>query len=221
MRKSMKPIALILLLLGPQAVFASWLPLWYDIPARNNPQDPAFSRAQGSIAVTASVKPALTAAVLAPAGWDFDAGGAQGWAADTSAEAGIVQAAASAGRSHDGCCSLACSCAFQGPITSGRARVDLSAGPLKLAGHSLKAWLYVPAGMNFGGGAYARLEAMGGAGGLILGPAAPLPLSAGWIPLKAELGTGSGADSIRSVALRIAGVQSAFYGTLYLDSVSY
>ncbi len=215
----MKPFALLLLMLAPRAAFA-W-PLWYDIPARNNPQDPAVHQSGGPIAVTASAQHATAQALVAAAGWGFDASGAQGWAAGAGEERGIVQAAASAARSHDGCCSLACVCAFQGLTTSGLVAVDLSASPLNLAGRTLTAWLYVPAGMNAAGGAYARLEAAGGTDGCIPGPAAPLPDTAGWIPLKAALGPGGPAGSIRGLALRIAGVRAPFYGTVYLDSVGY
>jgi hypothetical protein len=211
----MKQIALALLLLLPQAAFASWLPLWYDIPARNNPQDPAVSRNSGAISVTSSAQH-LPAPALAAAGWGFDAASSQGWAADPAAGLGILAATASSGRSHDGCCSLACACAFQGLTQSGRVAVDLSAAPLGLAGRTLRAWLYVPAGLASGS---ARLEAVDGQGACIPGPAVSLSGSAGWLPLKDSLGA-EGA-SIQGVALRVSGVKEPFYGTLHLDSVSY
>jgi hypothetical protein len=211
----MKHLALALLLLAPQAAFASWLPLWYDIPARNNPQDPAVSRSSGAIAVTSSAQHSAAPA-LAAAGWGFDAAGSQGWAVDPSAGLGILSAAASSARSHDGCCSLACACAFQGLTQSGRVAVDLSSSPLSLAGRSLRAWLYVPAGLGLAGG-LARLEAVDSQGACVPGPAISLAGLAGWVALKA----GPGAGLVRSVGLDISGVKAPFYGTLYLDSVSY
>jgi hypothetical protein len=211
----MKHLALALLLLAPQAAFASWLPLWYDIPARNNPQDPAVSRSSGAIAVTASAQH-LPLAALAEAGWGFDGASSQGWAPDTAAGAGILAATASSARSHDGCCSLACACAFQGLTRSGRVAVDLSASPLSLAGRTVRAWLYVPAGLASG---TARLEMVDSQGALIPGPAVSLTGSAGWLALKAS--PGAVGASVRGLALSISGVQEPFYGTVHLDSVSY